>query len=165
MIRPRTSRDLAACAAIAEFVHDADGYPSFLGESTFGEFVAPDDELGSWVATLDGKIVGQVVLRPRSAPGSVTLAALELEAPPEQLGFVARLLVAPSARRRGLARRLLAHVADEAHQRHLHAVLDVVVRDAAAIALYDACRWRRLGGHTMVLRSGATLDVAVYSEP
>jgi ribosomal protein S18 acetylase RimI-like enzyme len=165
MIRSRTSDDLDSCAAIAAQVHDVDGYPSFLGDDTFLSFVGPRDALGAWVATSDDTVVGQVVLRPRSAPGSVTLAALELGVAPDQLGFVARLLVAPAARRRGVARRLLAHVVDEAHHQHLHAVLDVVTRDIAAIALYDASGWRRLGGHSMTLRSSASIDLLVFSEP
>ncbi|HUD69286.1 MAG TPA: GNAT family N-acetyltransferase [Acidimicrobiales bacterium] len=165
MIRPRTSDDLDDCAAIADEVHDVDGYPSFLGDDTLLSFITPTDALGAWVAIDDDRLVGHVVLRTRSAPASVTLAARTLGVGPEQLGFVARLLVAPTARRRGVARRLLERVIDEAHQRGLHAVLDVVTRDLAAIALYDASGWRRLGEHTMTLRGGASLDLLVYAAP
>jgi ribosomal protein S18 acetylase RimI-like enzyme len=165
VIRPRTSDDLDACAAIAAAVHDVDGYPSFLGDDTFASFIAPPDALGAWVAANDEGIVGHVVLRPHSAPASATLAARELGVDPEQLGFVARLLVAPDARRRGVARRLLEHVVDEARQRRLLTVLDVVTRDLAAIALYDATGWRRLGSHTLSLRSGEKLDLLVYAAP
>jgi ribosomal protein S18 acetylase RimI-like enzyme len=165
VIRERTDDDLEACAALAAEVHAVDGYPSFLGDGTFRSFIAPDDALGAWVSTLDGAIVGNVVLRPRSAPGSVVLAAQELGCAPEQLGFVSRLLVAPAARRRGLARQLLDRVVDEARARRLRTVLDVVTRDVSAIALYDASSWVRLGGHTMTLRSGSSLEVVVYAAP
>jgi ribosomal protein S18 acetylase RimI-like enzyme len=165
VIRPRTSCDLDACAAIAVSVHELDGYPTFLGDSTFHTFIAPTDALGAWVATVDSTIVGHVVLRTRSAPASSTLAARALDVEPEQLGFVARLLVAPAARRRGVARRLLEHVVHEARERDLDAVLDVVTRDVAAIALYDATGWRRLGGHTMTLRDGGTLELVVFAAP
>ena len=74
---------------------------------------------------------------------------------------MSRLLVAPSARRRGLAHKLLDRVVGEARARRLRAVLDVVMRDVAAIALYDAYGWRRLGGHTMTTRSGLTLEILV----
>ncbi len=165
MIRPRTSDDLDDCAAIAADVHDVDGYPSFLGDDTLLTFITPPDALGAWVAIDDDHVVGHVVLRPRSAPGSVTLAARELGVSSKQLGFVARLLVAPTARRRGVARLLVEHVVHEAHHRNLHAVLDVVTRDHAAIALYDASGWRKLGSHTMTLRSGGSLDLVVYAAP
>jgi ribosomal protein S18 acetylase RimI-like enzyme len=165
VIRPRTNDDLDACAAIAMDVHEVDGYPSFLGDDTFASFVAPPDAIGAWVAIDDEAIVGHVLLRPRSAPASAELAARELAVNPSQLGFVARLLVAPDARRRGVARRLLKHVVDEGRQRRLRTVLDVVTSDVGAIALYDATGWRRLGSHTISLRSGGTLDLHVYAAP
>lgn len=165
MIRERTDDDLAACAELASAVHDADGYPSFLGEGTFATFVAPDDALAAWVATHDGAIVGNVVLRPRSAPGSVVLAASALGCAPEGLGFVSRLLVAPAARRRGLARALLNRVVEASVARGRRTVLDVVTRDVGAIALYEACGWRVLGDHTMSMRDGSTLNLVVYAAP
>jgi ribosomal protein S18 acetylase RimI-like enzyme len=165
VIRPRTHDDLDACAAIAAAVHEVDGYPSFLGDDTFASFVAPPDAIGAWVATDDEAIVGHVVLRPRSAPASAELAARELAVSPSRLGFVARLLVAPDARRRGVARQLLERVVDEGRQRGLCTVLDVVTSDVGAIALYDAIGWRRLGSHTMSLRRGGTLELHVYAAP
>lgn len=166
MIRPRTSADLDALEVIAAEVHELDGYPSFVGpDHTLRSFIAPDDALASWVAFEDGGVVGQVVLRPRSAPGSVVLAARALGVEVESLAFVARLLVAPRGRRRGIARALLECTVDEAHRLRRRTVLDVVTRDVAAIALYDASGWRRLGSHTMTLPSGELLDLHVYEEP
>ncbi len=164
-VRERTADDLDAVVAIAEEIRERDGYPSFLGDSTLRQFVDPEDALGAWVAERDGDVVGNVVLRTRSAPASSKLAAEALGTEPSELAFVARLLVAPRARRGGLARALLD--AALSHGAHLGraVVLDVVEDDRAAVALYDATGWRRLGQHTVMLRSGVELPVAVYGAP
>jgi ribosomal protein S18 acetylase RimI-like enzyme len=157
--------DLDACATMAEEVYTEDGYPSFLGESGFRRFVDPDDAISAWVATITERVVGMVTLRPRSAPESGALAARELGVDERQLGFVARLEVAPSARRRGIARALLDAAVEEAGRRRLTVVLDVVGHDTSAIALYDASGWRRLGDHDLELRDGRHLPVVVYAAP
>lgn len=162
-VRTRTAADLGACVALATEVQRVDGYPTFLGDGGLEAFVAPDDVLGAWVAELDGDVVGHVLLRPRSAPPSVILAAEALEVDAAKLGFVARLMVAPSARRRGLAKDLLDVVVLEAHRRGLLPVLDVVTSDTAAIALYEASGWHHLGDRTLTLRNGDDLALRVYS--
>jgi ribosomal protein S18 acetylase RimI-like enzyme len=164
-IRERTKADLEACTSIAEEVYAADGYPSFLGEGSLGGFIDPDDAFCAWVATIDDRVVGMVTLRPRSAGPSGSLAARELGVEEHRLGFVARLEVAPSARRRGVARALLDVAVAEARRRELTAVLDVVRRDTSAIALYDASGWRRLGDLDLELRDGRHLAIAVYAAP
>lgn len=164
-VRPRRAEDLAACIALAAEVHRVDGYPSFLGDGGFDRFVDPEDALGTWVATLDGDVVGNVALRPRSAPSSVTAAEHALGVPASGLGFVARLMVSPRARRRGIARRLLDTVEAEGRRRGLVPVLDVVTRDVAAIALYRASGWQDLGEHAFTMRNGEQLALQVFAKP
>jgi GNAT superfamily N-acetyltransferase len=163
IVRTRTHADLKACVALAAEVQRLDGYPSFLGDGGLEAFVAPDEVLGEWVAELDGDLVGHVLLRPRSAPPSVVLAAEALGVDPVALGFVARLMVSPRARRRGVARDLLDVVVREAERRGLAPVLDVVASDTAAIRLYEACGWHHLGDRTLTLRDGDVLELRVYA--
>lgn len=164
-MRTRTPADLDACVEVATEVQRVDGYPSFLGDGGLASFLTPDDALGAWVAEVDGDLVGNVLLRPRSAPTSVVLAADALDVDATRLGFVARLMVAPRARRRGIARRLLDVVVNEALGRGLVPVLDVVTSDGAAIALYEAVGWRHLGDHTLTMRTGGELPLKVFAWP
>ncbi len=164
-VRPRTSADLDACVALASVVHRLDGYPSFLGEGGLTSFLAPDDALGAWVALLDEDLVGNVVLRPRSAPPSITLAARALGIAPGRLAFIARLMVASRARRRGVARQLLDVAVAEARRLGRVPVLDVVTSDTAAVALYGASGWRRLGDASLTLRNGDDLELQVFAKP
>ena len=163
LVRERTEEDLGACVALATEVQRLDGYPSFVGDAGLGAFVAPDDALGAWVAELDGELEGNVLLRPRSAPPSVLLAADALAVEPSRLGFVARLMVAPHARRRGVARRLLDVAVREARRQGLVPVLDVVTSDVAAIALYEAAGWQRLGELVVTMRDGRDLALLVFA--
>lgn len=164
-MRVREPDDLDAVVAIAEEVQALDGYPSFLGDSTLRQFVDPPDAIGAWVAELDGAVVGNVLLRERSAPTSAQLAAEALGVEASRLAFVARLLVAPAARRRGVASALLEATRRRARELGRALVLDVVEHDGGGVALYDATGWRRLGRHTLTTRSGLELPVAVYAAP
>jgi ribosomal protein S18 acetylase RimI-like enzyme len=165
-IRTRTAADLDACVAVAEQVRALDGYPTFVGDDGLARFVDPDDALAAWVAVDDADgVVGMVALRPRSAPQSSVIAAKALEVGEDQLGFVARLEVAPRARRQGVAHALLDAAVATGRQLGRVLVLDVVTSDTSAIALYDASGWRRLGGHSLTLRDGRELDVVVYAAP
>jgi len=163
VVRERTPTDVDAVVALATEVQRTDGYPSFLGDGTLTTFVTPDDALGAWVAERNGVLVGYVALRPRSAPASATLAAEALGVPMEGLGFVARLMVPPSARRLGVGRHLLDVAANAARRRDLVPVLDVVSDDASAVALYEARGWRRLGRHLVTLRDGRELPIQVFA--
>jgi GNAT superfamily N-acetyltransferase len=165
LVRERTPADLEACVTLASEVHRLDGYPSFLGEGGFTSFVAPDDALGAWVALLGEDLVGNVMLRPRSAPPSIALAAQALDVAPERLGFVARLMVASRARRRGIAGQLLDVAVAEARRLGRVPVLDVVTSDTAAVALYGASGWRRLGDASLTMSNGEDLELHVFAKP
>ena len=58
--------------------------------------------------------------------------------------MVARLFVAPWGRRRGIGRQLLQALVDRAVEQGMTVGLDVVDRDAAAIAMYEQAGWRRV---------------------
>jgi ribosomal protein S18 acetylase RimI-like enzyme len=79
-------------------------------------------------------------IRPWRWPGALRLywlGARAAPAPPEATYYIDALAVADGARRRGLARALLAQAEDEARERGLHAVsLDTALHNKPARALY-----------------------------
>lgn len=146
-VRPRLGADIAACGELVRAVHEADGYPVRLPPDPAG-FLEVPDALDAWVAEDDAGLVGHVLLRRRSA-GPVMQAALAATGlPADRLAVVARLLVAPRARRRGAGRALLATATARAHALGRRPVLDVVSEQRAAVALYGAEGWARVAAVT-----------------
>jgi GNAT superfamily N-acetyltransferase len=148
---------------LAEAVRASDGYPPRSPDLFTGPEV-----LAAWVAVAEGVIVGHVGLHQTSAEAVMTLAGKATGRPVERLAIVARLLVAPTSRRQGLGRRLLSHAVNEAHHADRWPVLDVAREFAAAIALYEACGWTRVGGVAFQFHDGDALRDAesfVYLGP
>ena len=164
LVRPRVDTDMAALIRIAALVQETDGYPGRRPRDLRAFLDAPD-ALGAWVAECDGAVAGHVALHRDSLPVVMARAATELERDVSHLAAVARLVVDPSARRRGVGRALLETAADHARRRGLHPVLDVATHYDAANALYRSCGWRNVGEVTMVFGDGATLQSYVYVAP
>jgi GNAT superfamily N-acetyltransferase len=84
-----------------------------------------------------------------------------------ELGGIARLFVDPGARRKGLARALLAAAVGHARVRGLQPVLDVVDDGKAAIALYEGSGWKLAGTETAtwVTPAGITPTLRCYLGP
>jgi GNAT superfamily N-acetyltransferase len=78
---------------------------------------------------------------------------------------VARLFVAPSARRGGVARRLLDAAAGECRRLDRHPVLDVATHFAPAIALYERSGWRHAGRVVVDVGDGRRFEEHVYLAP
>ena len=154
-----------ACVRIAEQVHHLDGYPAYLPGGDLRGFLVSNEALGAWITELDGDVVGHVALHLRSSRSVLELASTSLGLPIESLAVVARLLVAPGARRQGVGRALLMAATYEARSRGLWPVLDVATDSTAAIALYEQCGWSRAGDVRVVLPDGSTLEEAVFLGP
>ncbi len=77
---------------------------------------------------------------------------------------MARLLVAPTARRRGIGRGLLGRAAEEAVALGRRPVLDVVTEHRSAIHLYDRCGWQPAGTVTVTFPELEVTEV-VYLAP
>ena len=163
-VRARTDDDLDSCLRLAEIVHVNDGYPVHL-PGDLRSFVVRPDALASWVADREGDIVGHVALHPTSSSAVIALAAEKARVAPSQLGVVARLLVAPGVRRLGVGRSLLDAAAGHAVRLGLFPILDVVTHHEAAIRLYDACGWVRVGLVTSTFEEGFSVDEFVYLAP
>lgn len=164
VVRPRVDADLDACVDLAGVVRALDGYPPYL-PGGLREFLATPGALGAWVAEVDGALVGHVALHPDSSAPVMALAAEATGLPAARLAVVARLLVAPDARRQGLGSRLLGTAAAAARGQDRCPILDVVERFTPAHALYERAGWRRVGTVVVALADGTSIDEAVYVGP
>jgi [ribosomal protein S18]-alanine N-acetyltransferase len=164
IIRDRSTSDGAALGAIALDTHRLDRYPVYLpGDLT--SFIVNEDALGAWVAVDDDEVLGHVALHRSSAKEVMDMAVLATGVAEDRIAFVARLLVAPAARRRGTGRALLEKATREASQLGRRAVLDVVEDHRAAISLYESCGWTRAGRVDWALPGDLPLREFVYLAP
>jgi GNAT superfamily N-acetyltransferase len=163
-IRLRVDSDVHKCVRIAEQVHLLDGYPVYV-PNDLEDFVASPDALVAWVAEEDGEILGHVALHAHSSNAVLALASESLGQSSDRFGVVARLLVAPDARRRGIGRSLLGTAAMECVQRGLRPILDVVTEHAQAISLYEGEGWSRAGQVTVTLGDGKEIQEIVFLGP
>ncbi len=142
-IRPATPDDDDRLAYVDAAAADPGTYvvPPKSGERFFGGGTVPGEIL---VGELDGRIVGYVKVRP---PTPLPSNAHVLQ--------VQGLAVAPEARRRGVARMLLAAAAEEARRRGATKLsLRVLGSNPSAQALYRSCGFEVEG----VLRGEFRID-------
>jgi putative acetyltransferase len=164
-IRARRDADADALLRIAERAHTVDGYPPYLPNGDFRDFLFAHETLGAWVVEVEGEPVGQVALHLRTSGTAMAKAAEALQAQVEQLGVVARLVVSPNHRHRGAGRALLETAARAAFNRGLFPVLDVATHLDAAVGLYERCGWIRVGEVEVAFTTGETLKEFVYLAP
>jgi GNAT superfamily N-acetyltransferase len=163
-IRRRREADLAECVRLAEVVHAQDNYPLRL-PGNIRAFLVSGDAMAAWVAEEDGEVVGHVALHPRSHSEVVHVASEATGLPEDHHAVIARLLVAPRARRQGVGRGLLDVAAAEARARGLRPVLDVVTAYHGAMRLYEQSGWTRAGQITFRFPDGETVEEFVYLGP
>ncbi|MFI1486170.1 GNAT family N-acetyltransferase [Streptomyces sp. NPDC020747] len=143
-VRLRNDGDLDACVAVLAAVHESDGYPVNWPDAP-ERWLTPPSLLTSWVAELDGRIVGHVGLS-HSGPDDLApgLWRTHRGTSTAATAVVSRLFVSPDARGHGIGALLMTEATREAARRALHPVLDVVATDKAAAALYERLGWHRL---------------------
>jgi GNAT superfamily N-acetyltransferase len=163
-IRARYAADIDRCLDLARAVHSRDGYPP-RGPVDVATFLAPRQELVAWVAEDAAEIVGHAALHRSGAALTVACATRHLGLPADDVAVVARVLVAPRARRQGVARALLDQAVGGAHERGLHPILDVATHFDAAIALYEDAGWARVDTLTIEFAALPDLECHVYVGP
>ncbi|MGW1129588.1 GNAT family N-acetyltransferase [Streptomyces sp. NPDC002526] len=143
MTEPRTRRrrddDLDACVEALATVYEADRYPVLWPADPAG-WLTPGGLLGAWVAVDGPRVIGHVAL---TRTGDALAA--RVGGPAAELASVSRLFATATARRRGVARALLATAARAAEDDGLRPVLEVEDGGRAAVALYERSGWRRMG--------------------
>jgi PAS domain S-box-containing protein len=137
-LRRRTDADLGSCLELLRVTFETDAYPPFGWPDDPLRFLSPDAERAAWVVEIDGDVVGHVALH--DAEGDVASTALA-DRDASSLAVVARLMVAPRARRRGVATALLDRAADAARAAGSEPILDVGTRLTAAVRLYSRLGW------------------------
>lgn len=146
-------------------VHDGDGYPVNWPDRP-GEWLMEPSQFASWVAELDGRVVGHIGLSCGGAGDVAPIHWSRLEGKPvRSTAVVSRLFVSPTARGYGIGALLMAEVVREAQERDLHPVLDVVATDTAAAALYERLGWRLLATVDQRWSPAQTVTVHCYAAP
>ncbi|MFC4498846.1 MULTISPECIES: GNAT family N-acetyltransferase [Streptomyces] len=164
VIRPFEDTDLPGAAAALTDVHATDGYP-VEGVARPEEWLRSEDVLASWVAEVEGRIVGHVaVMRPRGE-GAVSLWAEQSADDEQHIGVLARLFVVRDVRNRAVGAQLVrtAMGYGVSHGRRL--VLDVMVKDQAALRLYERLGWLRTGRTTHHFGAGQSIEAICYAAP
>lgn len=163
-LRNRRDDDFPALEELAAAVRAVDRYPNDDPAFFHSPLV-----LGAWVVVDEqGEIVGHGALHSASASEMMAIASEATGRPVEELAAVSRMLVAAPARRRGIGGQLLTAAVSEAHARGLWPVLDTGAMFDAAIALYEAYGFQRVGPVSFpYLHAGETFmtDSLVYVGP
>ncbi|MEU0941003.1 GNAT family N-acetyltransferase [Embleya sp. NPDC005971] len=146
-------------------VHARDGYPVNWPDQP-GEWLSRGPLLGSWVAEVDGRLVGHVCLSQVGegdlAPG---LWSERHGAGRSATAVVGRLFVAPQARGHRIGAVLIDRAVKEARHRGLHPVLDVVTSDTAAADLYERLGWQLMATVEQQWSPHQTVAIRCYAAP
>lgn len=179
-IRPREPGDLDALVHVAEQVHQLDGYPPYLPDGDLLGFLTSEEALASWVAvetpipgdeqttqamSAKASVVGHIALNRWSSFEVLDLAETALGTGAGGLAVAARLMVAPHARRSGVAAKLLEVATQAGWALDRWPILDVVDHFAPAIALYERSGWSHLGTVEVALPDRTMLRERVYAAP
>lgn len=144
-IRPTIPTDLDALAHVLVDVYEADGYP-VEGVDDPNSWLTVPNPIGQWTALRNGSPVGHVaVLRPSLTDGAPALLEEQQGVNLADVAVLARLFVAPNVRGGGVGNALLRKAEHAAHLHGYRLVLDVLTKDQAAIALYEARGWVAIG--------------------
>lgn len=174
LIRTKVAADDEACVAVMARTHVVDGYPRYWPAQP-ARFLHAKGETDAWVALLDdgpdgsagsangdgaaGRVVGQVALHRAEGEPVLALAQQATGLPADRVAVLARLLVHPEARGRGVGRALVRTATARAHATGRRPVLDVLQGTPGPVALYESEGWTRLGPTTLDLRPFGYGDV------
>jgi GNAT superfamily N-acetyltransferase len=164
-IRPRRDDDLPALAAVLLLVHALDGYP-VEGVADPEVWLRHPNELQSWTAVDGAEPVGQITLT-RAEPGDDAARAWHEQTGGDirQLAIPVRLFVAPGHRGDGAGRLLMEAAVSFAQSRGLSVAFDVMLKDRAAIRLYERLGARRIASLAHQYGEDKTEPAAVYVLP
>lgn len=162
-IRHRQDTELAACAAALIDVHGTDGYP-VEGVADPRAWLMPDGLIQAWVAVMP-QIVGHVSITEPRGEDVVRIWAEHDEAQDHPVAILGRLFVIKAARGKTAGEKLTRAAMDEAAQRGLRLVLDVMTKDQAAIRLYERLGWTRIGQATHHYGDNQQADAYCYVSP
>jgi ribosomal protein S18 acetylase RimI-like enzyme len=143
-IRVRSDDDLPTAGQALVRVHSSDGYP-VEGVADPKAWLNPPGLLRSWVAEMNGAVVGQVSVSEPRGEGAVTLWLEDTRGDEDDIAVLGRLFVLREARGNALGERLTRAAMEYAADIGRRLVLDVMEKDRAAIRLYERLGWERIG--------------------
>ncbi|GHH80457.1 GNAT family N-acetyltransferase [Promicromonospora soli] len=164
-IRTRSEDDLPALAATLVRVHELDGYP-VEGVADPEGWLRHPNELRSWTATEDGKPIGQITLTMATSDDDAARAWRDQTGgDTAHLAIPVRLFVDPDHRGSGAGRLLMETAVDFARAHGLAIAFDVMLKDRAAIRLYERLGAHRVAALTHQYGDNRTEPAAVYVLP
>lgn len=147
-IRPRRDTDLAALGRVLVRVHSQDGYP-VEGVADPIRWLTPPHQLAAWTALDQGQPVGHAALAQATMDDDAAQVWHEYTgASLDRLTLLTRLFVDPDHRGQGIGRMLMRTIHDHLHQQKKTLAFDVMLKDQAAIRLYEAAGYVRIGAIT-----------------
>ncbi|MET7408673.1 GNAT family N-acetyltransferase [Streptomyces parvulus] len=163
-VRPFSDDDLTGAAEALVEVHETDGYP-VEGVDDPEAWIKSEDVLAAWIAESDGRIVGHVAVMKPQGEAAADLWVKQSGDDMGHVGVLARLFVVQSARKQAAGRQLMEAAASHARDHGLRLVLDVMVKDASAIRLYERLGWRKIGETIHHFGNGETIPAVCYVSP
>lgn len=158
LIRTKLAADDDACVEVMARTHAVDGYPRYWPAKP-ARFLRAQGETDAWVAELDGRVVGQVALHRAEGEPVLALAQDATGLPADRFAVLARLLVHPDVRGRGVGRALVRTATERAYATGRRAVLDVLQSTTGPARLYESEGWTRLGPTSLDLSGFGYGDV------
>ena len=143
-IRPRREEDIPALAAVLVRVHELDGYP-VEGVADPEGWLRHDHEMESWTASQHGKPIGQITLTRAMPDDDASRTWSEHTGGNiDNLAIPVRLFVDPNHRGTGAGQLLMSAAVDHARAHSLAVAFDVMLKDKAAIRLYERLGAKRI---------------------
>src|SRR5262245_7276361 len=162
VVRRRKNDDLAELARVLTRVYAQDGYP-VEGVANPRAWLTPPREIAAWTALAPGGPIGQISLtRPADDDDAAILWQRTTGGDISQLVIHVRLFVDPQHRRLGAGAKLMVAAQKYAMVHDLAMAFDVMLKDQAAIQLYEAAGSKRLGIIDHHHSDGQTEPAAVY---
>lgn len=163
-IRVRADNDLPACAHALVQVHASDGYP-VEGVADPVAWLTPPGLLSSWVAEVDGAVVGHVSVSEPRGEDAVTKWIEQASVTEAEVAVLGRLFVLSQARGHSLGEGLTRAAMAHGYEVGRRLVLDVMKKDRAATRLYERLGWRRIGTTTHTFNGAAGVPAYCYVSP
>lgn len=163
-IRPRTAADLDPCAHLLVRVHERDGYP-VEGVTDPISWLIPTALIRAWVADFNDTPVGHVAISQPQPDDDAVRCAQEHGVRADTIAVLGRLFVDPDARGQRIGYHLARAAMEDAVRHQMRLVLDVMIKDAAAIHLYESLGWQHTGDVIHHYGDGLTTQARCYLAP
>ena len=164
LVRVMQDADVPAAAGALTEVHRSDGYP-VEGVRQPEAWLTPPEVMRSWVAEVGGRIVGHVALMHPHGEDAVRLWQQKSGEEESQLAVLARLFVVREARKLAAGTALMQAAMNFAREASVRLVLDVMIKDEAAIRLYERLGWRQIGEASHQFGEGQEIPALCYVWP